>query len=170
LLPKEEFIDNETNQRTVTPEKNKKLSKRPVLKHYRPPKMVEMAFSRVKTPASATTTKLTRPGVVSMIYNQELDLLISGYEDSKIRIWGFNEETAALNIDMTNNNEKENGDLPNEKANSRVAGMSLKATLNEHRDAVIAMVCINKDGAVWLVSKRLIRFPPDGIVKSQYGI
>jgi hypothetical protein len=41
--------------------------------------------------------------------------------------------------------------LPNENVNSRVAGMSLKATFSNHKDAVVALKCIKKDENHYLV-------------------
>lgn len=36
--------------------------------------------------------------------------------------------------------------------NSRVAGMSLKATFKDHKDAVVALTCIKRDDRHMLVS------------------
>lgn len=67
--------------------------------------------------------------------------------------------------------------LSNDSVTNRVAGMSLKYTLQEHKDAVIGVACFKKDETHWLVSilgklpwhvkrtRRLIDgsipFPPD---------
>ena len=89
----------------------------------------------------------SRPGVNFLFYYEDLDCLISGYEDNKIRVWGYNEET--LNVpEMAHLIDSE---ANNEGVTNRVAGMSLKATLNEHNEAVTCLVCFQYDGKHWIV-------------------
>lgn len=102
---------------------------------------------------------MTRPGVNFLIYYEDLDYLMSGYEDSRIRIqyiivgiWGYNEETIQFVTEplaVENANELPGG--ASEGATNRVAGMSLKATLLEHREAVTGMVCFPYHKGHWMV-------------------
>jgi hypothetical protein len=45
-----------------------------------------------KSPAHSQNqvTVVKKNGVVSLAFHEELELLISGYEDSKLRVWGYN--------------------------------------------------------------------------------
>lgn len=103
---------------------------------------------------AATGKKIYRPGVVSMYYYEELDLLISGYEDCKIRIWGYNEESIVYIPDpaKTSGEPDVTGVQNENNVNSRVAGMSLKATFKDHKDAVVALICIKRDDRHVLLS------------------
>jgi hypothetical protein len=129
----------------------KKKSKKS-LKHFVNPLLVRKPISRQQTPEVKSGLNIQRPGVVSMIYHDEFDFLISGYEDSKIRVWGYNEESTNMGVSSSSDKEGISLDIPNETVTSRVAGMSLKATLSDHRDAVVALITIQKDGFHWLVS------------------
>ena len=62
-------------------------------------------------------------------------------------IWGYNEETIVYIPDPTKAaGESDAAPGQNENnVNSRVAGMSLKATFKEHKDAVVALACIKQD-------------------------
>ncbi|KAJ3280734.1 hypothetical protein HK104_000440, partial [Borealophlyctis nickersoniae] len=103
----------------------------------------------------AMASKAGRTGVVSLLYYEELDLLVSGYEDSKIHVWGYNEDTVKFLPDDADMKDKELLDptgLANDSVTNRVAGMTLKFTLQDHKDAVTAIVCFYRDGAHWLVS------------------
>ncbi|KAJ3051739.1 hypothetical protein HK097_007248 [Rhizophlyctis rosea] len=93
---------------------------------------------------------VSRPGVVSLCYYEDLDLLVSGYEDSKIHVWGYNEETVKYvgDVDLR---DKEILDA-NGGVSNRVAGMTLKASLLGHTEAVTAITCFERDGMHWLVS------------------
>lgn len=86
-----------------------------------------------------------RPAVQFMTYYEELDILISGYEDSRICVWGYNEDSIKFIA-------QEIISLDTDKsANNRVAGMSLKATLLDHRDSITSMVCFSTKDVHWLV-------------------
>lgn len=55
-----------------------------------------MMEKREKESLAPTGKKVLRPGVVAICYNEELDLLISGYEDSKISTWIYKYVTARI--------------------------------------------------------------------------
>ncbi|KAJ3330631.1 DExD/H-box ATP-dependent RNA helicase dhh1 [Blyttiomyces sp. JEL0837] len=97
----------------------------------------------------------TRPGVLTLVYYEDLDLLVSGYEDSRINVWGYNEEAVKyVPDDMDKERELEvnaNG-IANDSVTNRVAGMTLKQTFNDHRDAVSGIACFQKDGSHWMIS------------------
>ncbi|KAI9091859.1 WD40-repeat-containing domain protein [Phlyctochytrium arcticum] len=98
----------------------------------------------------------SKPGVASLLYYEELDLLISGFEDSKIHVWGYNEEAVKF-VPEEGSNEKDiefvdSSDLANDGVTNRVAGMSLKYTLEEHKSAVTGISCFQRDGIHWLLS------------------
>ncbi|KAI9348234.1 quinon protein alcohol dehydrogenase-like superfamily [Obelidium mucronatum] len=101
--------------------------------------------------------KSARQGVLSLYYYEDMDLLLSGYEDNRIRVWGYNEEAMKyVPDDAEKAAEKEvsadqNGNL-SESVSNRVAGMTLKYTLNDHKDAVTGIHCLNKDGRHWMIS------------------
>ncbi|KAI8908490.1 WD40-repeat-containing domain protein [Gorgonomyces haynaldii] len=92
------------------------------------------------------TVKQNRPSVNCLVYYEDLDYLVSGYEDSRICIWGYNEES--VNFEE----EQQQAEEGNEGVSNRVAGMSLKATLNEHRESVTALVCFQHNSKHWMVS------------------
>ncbi|KAJ3011791.1 UNVERIFIED_CONTAM: hypothetical protein HDU68_001525 [Siphonaria sp. JEL0065] len=102
--------------------------------------------------------KGARQGVLTLYYYEDMDLLLSGYEDNRIRVWGYNEEAVKyVPDDAEKQTEKEaaaadpNGNL-SESVSNRVAGMTLKYTLNDHKDAVTGIHCLNKDGRHWMIS------------------
>ncbi|KAJ3043664.1 hypothetical protein HDV00_004437 [Rhizophlyctis rosea] len=88
-----------------------------------------------------------RPGVVSLCYYEELDLLISGYEDSKIHVWGYNEETVKYvgDVDAKDKELLDANGIPNDGVTNRVAGMTLKFSLPGHFEAVTALVSTGWD-------------------------
>lgn len=95
-----------------------------------------------------------RPGVLSLYYYEELDVLASGYEDSKIRIWGYNEEVVK-DLPPDGDNDKDVNDsngFSNDSVTNRVSGMVLKHTFNDHKDAVSGIACFLKDGNHWMLS------------------
>ncbi|KAJ3124143.1 hypothetical protein HK098_001370 [Nowakowskiella sp. JEL0407] len=97
----------------------------------------------------------SKPGVISLIYYEELDFLISGYEDSKIYVWGYNEEAVKFvpneeNVEMDVN--LEGGGMGNDSVTNRVAGMTLKYVLQDHKEAVTALACFNNGGSHWLLT------------------
>lgn len=162
-LPKDDVTETEDSKKSkVNAKKEKKMT------FYQ--KHKAMMEKRERENLVATGKKILRPGVVSMCYYEELDLLISGYEDCKIRefawgfrlshdvklgIWGYNEETIVYIPDPAKAaGEPDAAAAQNEtNVNSRVAGMSLKATFKEHKDAVVALTCIKQDDRHVLVYK-----------------
>ncbi|KAJ3277023.1 hypothetical protein HDV01_000075 [Terramyces sp. JEL0728] len=157
-LPKEEFKDNEESKLKEAEEgtKKSKILKHPTLKYLRKKKSGGKShINDLPVLPPITKQKAVRPSVVSMAYYEELDYLISGYEDSKIRIWGYNEETILYNQEPKTTTDKDLVDtknVPDEAVTSRVAGMTLKETLNEHKDSVTALVCFKRDNNHWLLS------------------
>ncbi|KAJ1558347.1 hypothetical protein HK096_002054, partial [Nowakowskiella sp. JEL0078] len=94
-----------------------------------------------------------KPGVVSLVYYEDLDLLISGYEDSKIYVWGYNEDAVKYVPKDEAEKEKDVHDgFANDSVTNRVAGMTLKFTLQEHKEAVTGLICFCKDGIHWLLT------------------
>ncbi|KAJ3413079.1 hypothetical protein HDV05_008533 [Chytridiales sp. JEL 0842] len=114
------------------------------------------ASSNINGQESASTTRLTssgRPSVLSLCYYEELDLLVSGYEDSKIHVWGYNEEVVKYvqEEDKDKDALDANG-ITSDSVTNRVAGMTLKATFNDHKDAVAGIACFSKDNNHWMLS------------------
>ncbi|TPX61874.1 hypothetical protein PhCBS80983_g00825 [Powellomyces hirtus] len=130
-----------------------------VLKHHRR-RMEEFERAQEglrKRPTDEDSGRPRRPGVVSLFYYEELDLLISGYTDSKIHIWGYNEEVVRFVPEDVTAETKEKdaidaGNMRPDGVTNRVAGMSLKYTLEEHRDAVTGISCFVRDGIHWLLT------------------
>ncbi|KAJ3101041.1 hypothetical protein HDU97_001684 [Phlyctochytrium planicorne] len=97
-------------------------------------------------------TKEKRSGVLSMAYCEELDLLVSGHEDSKIRVWGYNEETVKYVPDELLGDKEAEANAASDSVTNRVAGMTLKCTLSEHKEAVTGIVCFSRDGGHWMLT------------------
>ncbi|KAJ3091362.1 hypothetical protein HK102_000820 [Quaeritorhiza haematococci] len=95
--------------------------------------------------------KSTKAGVNCLFYYEELDLLISGNEDNKIYIWGYNQE-AVKNVVSDEPGNLDFLDHQTDGVTNRVAGMTLKQVLQDHKDAVTGIVCFPKDGNHWMVS------------------
>ncbi|KAJ3261749.1 hypothetical protein HK103_004700 [Boothiomyces macroporosus] len=154
VLPKEEFKDKEDVKAKEGEEgKKSKLLKHPTLKYLKQRKAVaRKGMNDFPILPPITKHKAVRPGVVSMTYYEELDYLISGYEDSKIRIWGYNEETILYQDPRVSmdNDLIDPKNVQDEAVTSRVAGMTLKETLSEHKDSVTALVCVKRDNNHWL--------------------
>lgn len=93
--------------------------------------------------------KQPRPGVNFLFYYEDLDYLISGYEDSRICVWGYNEESIQLDPKAEIVGDQL---LVGEGVNNRVAGMSLKATLLEHKEAVTCFTCFKHNDKNWMIS------------------
>ncbi|KAI8901202.1 quinon protein alcohol dehydrogenase-like superfamily [Globomyces pollinis-pini] len=156
VLPKEEFNDVVVEPPPAVIEKKSLKTVRMKRRFDRgpAPKEIKAAVDTFLPKTKKETvvpnkTKAIRPGVVSMSYFEDLDLLISGYEDSRIRVWGYNEESIVYTQETHGMGSDSKTD---ERVTSRVAGMSLKVTLCEHKDAVTALSCFKKDGASWLLS------------------
>ncbi|KAI8592288.1 quinon protein alcohol dehydrogenase-like superfamily [Geranomyces variabilis] len=128
-----------------------------VLRHHRK-KMAEFEHAQEglrRRHVEDDKSALARPGVVSMLYYEPLDVLISGYTDSKIHIWGYNEEVVRFVPEDAGGVEKDLGDpasVRTDGVSNRVAGMSLKYTLEEHKDAVTGIACFMRDGVHWLLT------------------
>nr|KAJ3422640.1 hypothetical protein HK105_007194 [Polyrhizophydium stewartii] len=100
--------------------------------------------------------KSARPGIVSLFYYEELDVLVSGYEDSRILlpnqgVWGYNEESIKF---LPETSERDGADpmapgggnqLGSDSVSNRVAGMTLKASLLDHKDAVTGLISTGWD-------------------------
>ncbi|ORY40968.1 WD40 repeat-like protein [Rhizoclosmatium globosum] len=105
--------------------------------------------------ASLNAAKNVRQGVLAMYYYEDMDLLLSGYEDNKIRAWGYNEEVVKYVPEEGEKGDKDASaepNLSNESVTNRVSGMTLKYTLNDHKDAVTGIHCLYKDGRHWMIS------------------
>ncbi|KAJ3217607.1 hypothetical protein HDU67_007549 [Dinochytrium kinnereticum] len=77
-----------------------------------------------------------RPGALSMSYYEDLDLLVSGHEDS---VWGYNEEAVKYVPDDGDKDKDQSEGLANDSVTNRVAGMTLKYTLSDHKEAVTGL-------------------------------
>ncbi|KAJ3224690.1 hypothetical protein HK099_008075 [Clydaea vesicula] len=126
---------------------------------------------------------LRKPSVLSLFYYDELDILCCGSEDSRIYVFGYNEEAVRSTASGNANNQQqqtepkfssteenicEKGEtnseniynhgegritgLKNDSVTNRVAGMTIKFCLKEHKDAVTGLFCFFKDGMHWLLS------------------
>ncbi|KAJ3139429.1 hypothetical protein HK101_003641 [Irineochytrium annulatum] len=94
-----------------------------------------------------------KPGVLSLCYYEELDLLVSGHEDSKIHVWGYNEEAVKFVPVEAGEREKDAAGDPGgigDSVTNRVAGMTLKYSLTDHREAVTGVACFFKDERHWM--------------------
>lgn len=151
ILPKEEFANEKDSKKKGSPKDIRKGFKKRLTYIKKPavmmPRKSEPEFSSI-----GSGKKNLRPGVVSMYYYEDLDLLISGYEDSKIRVWGYNEESITYVPEPSKLPQPDVSGIPPAEVTSRVAGMSLKATFKDHKDAVVGLVCIRSEGRHWLLS------------------
>ncbi|KAJ3305098.1 hypothetical protein HDV03_002025 [Kappamyces sp. JEL0829] len=151
ILPKEEFLSGESTKKSEPkPKEEPRAAPKKRLTYLKKPAVIQKKPEE-QSPTLSPGKKMLRPGVLSMCYYEELDLLVSGYEDSRIRIWGYNEESIVYGQDFSKH-AVENQELPNENVSSRVAGMSLKVTFKEHKDAVVGLHCIKRDNRHWLLS------------------
>jgi WD40 repeat protein len=91
--------------------------------------------------------KNVKPGVSVLNYCEALDLLISGYEDSRICIWGYNEESEEI-IPQDFQIEGQG----NDQVSNRVSGLSLKQTFMDHRDVVTCLATVTDGDNCWLIS------------------
>ncbi|KAJ3015428.1 hypothetical protein HKX48_004593 [Thoreauomyces humboldtii] len=125
-----------------------------VLKHHRK-RMEEFEHAQEglrRRGPDGESAKPARPGVVALLYYEDLDILISGYTDSKIHIWGYNEEVVRFVPDDPNDKDGIDPGMRGDGVTNRVAGMSLKYTLEEHKDAVTGIACFQRDGIHWLLT------------------
>lgn len=117
------------------------------------PKLDEFG-NRIK-PSDEFVAKI-KPSVLSLVYYEELDIIVTGCEDNRIYVFGYNEEA----VDYSTPGEKLRdvlgqslkGSIKPDSVTNRVAGMTLKYSLSEHRDAVSAVVCFLRDGNHYLLS------------------
>ncbi|KAH9247138.1 hypothetical protein BASA81_015281 [Batrachochytrium salamandrivorans] len=107
----------------------------------------------------SSISKMSRPGISFLLYYEDLDVLISGYEDSRICIWGYNEESIKFTPDLNDRDIVEGASsgtggnqLGSDSVSNRVAGMSLKSTLLNHKDSVTGLVCFQMEGKHWMIS------------------
>ncbi len=70
--------------------------------------------------------------------------------DFKIYVFGYNEEAVTSMSSPAEYSESRDDSVTN-----RVAGMTIKFVLQEHKDAVTAVVCFFKDGVHWMVHQYL---------------
>lgn len=84
-----------------------------------------------------------------LYYFEEMDVLVTGYEDSRICVWGYNEESDGS---QGNPEDTKGPESMMDPASNRVSGMSLKLTFTEHKDVVTGVVCIVQDGHYWMIS------------------
>ncbi|KAI8611101.1 WD40-repeat-containing domain protein [Chytriomyces sp. MP71] len=97
--------------------------------------------------------KGSKQGVLTLFYYEDMDLLVSGYEDSRIRVWGYNEEAVKYVPDEgERTTETDPMGVSNESVTNRVAGMTLKYTLSDHKDSVTGIACFFRDGRHWMIS------------------
>jgi hypothetical protein len=67
-------------------------------------------------------------------------------------VWGYNEEVVKY-VQEENDKDKEgdgNG-ISNDSVTNRVAGMTLKATFTDHKDAVSGVTCFFRENNHWMV-------------------
>ncbi|KAJ3086653.1 hypothetical protein HK100_008637, partial [Physocladia obscura] len=101
-------------------------------------------------PGGTMVGRTGKQGVLAVHYYEDLDLLLSGYEDSRIRVWGYNEEAVKY---VPDDGEKQKDEQStSESVTNRVAGMTLKYTLSDHKDSVTGIQCFQKDGRHWMLS------------------
>eukprot|EP00842_Homolaphlyctis_polyrhiza_P003212 jgi/Hompol1/3892/HPOL_006806-RA len=77
-------------------------------------------------------------------------------------VWGYNEESikfvpdgAAAAAGVSDRDATENGltnQFGSDSVSNRVAGMALKATLMDHKDAVTGIICFSIDNRHWMIS------------------
>lgn len=78
---------------------------------------------------------------------------MSGYEDSRICVWGYNEETIQfVPQDAVDIAADAQGATTDGAVTNRVAGMSLKATLMEHKESVTGIICLQHNSKHWMVT------------------
>ncbi len=70
-------------------------------------------------------------------------------------MFGYNEESVKYygTEGTVEKDEKEGPALISDSVTNRVAGMTLKYVLQDHKDAVTGVVCFSRDGGHWLVSR-----------------
>lgn len=67
-------------------------------------------------------------------------------------MWGYNEDSVKYSPETTDHEIDSNFLLNKDSVTNRVAGLTCKYSLQDHKDAVTGLVCINQDGKHWLVS------------------
>ena len=86
------------------------------------------------------TGKSIKPSILKLVYYDPLDLLLCGFEDSKIGVWGYNED-AFKNVpgNQGNGHSNSNSNGTKDGVSNRVAGLTCRHMFQEHRDAVLAI-------------------------------
>ncbi|ORX42833.1 WD40 repeat-like protein [Piromyces finnis] len=101
-----------------------------------------------------------KPSCLKLIYEENFDYLISGYEDSRIIVWGYNDEV--LKIPIPEKDKSKNGTLatiPNvsdtgnsDSVTNRVSGLSIKYVFERHKSSISGLVSFCLDNTYWLIS------------------
>ncbi|OUM59102.1 hypothetical protein PIROE2DRAFT_15457 [Piromyces sp. E2] len=101
-----------------------------------------------------------KPSCLKLIYEENFDYLISGYEDSRIVVWGYNDEI--LKIPIPEKDKQKNTTsltLPtgpdlanNNSATNRVSGLSTKYVFERHKSSISGLVSFCLDNTYWLLS------------------
>ncbi len=78
-----------------------------------------------------------------------MDIIIAGSEDNKIYVFGYNEDS--FKGDGSNTSLYDESTKNPDSVTNRVAGMSLKFILNEHKDAISGLVCVRKESKHYMV-------------------
>jgi hypothetical protein len=72
-------------------------------------------------------------------------------------VWGFNEEVIKYvspegeKVEKERENSSEGNAVSSDSVTNRVAGMSLKYSLLDHKDAVTGVACFSRDNGHWMV-------------------
>jgi hypothetical protein len=90
--------------------------------------------------------KKSKTAGLKVVYYEALDLLLCGYEDSKICAWGYNEESTQ-NLPTA----------PNEDGvSNRVSGLTVKYLLQDHHDSVLSLCAFTYHDEHYLVRQSTI--------------
>lgn len=78
-------------------------------------------------------------------------------------IWGYNEESIKFLPDMAaaaaaEKDQIDGNAVGNDSVSNRVAGMALKKTLMEHKDAVTGLACFQQGDNHWMVNPIFINY------------
>jgi len=104
-----------------------------------------------------------KPSCLKLVYVDEYDYLISGYEDSRIVVWGYNDEILKIPIniadkdkgvkDSTNISPQNVQDITNsDSVTNRVSGLSIKYIFERHKGSISGLVTFSIDNTYWLIS------------------
>ncbi|KAG4091430.1 WD40 repeat-like protein [Neocallimastix lanati (nom. inval.)] len=107
-----------------------------------------------------------KPSCLKLIYVDDYDYLISGYEDSRIIVWEYNDESLKIPInipdkDKTKKDAKDATTLTlqdvsaiatNDNVTNRVSGLSIKYVFDKHKGSISGLVTVNYDNTYYLIS------------------